>query len=73
VSPESPVTHPINGCRTTQIYCRVNCPPGRRTKPENRVYFGSINEARSKGFRACRVCTPGLPDDGKPWVPKAGR
>ncbi len=52
------VTTVINGCRTTKIYCRPDCPPGRRTKPENRVYFGSRNEARSRGYRACKVCKP---------------
>ena len=49
---------PFRGCRTTKIYCRPGCPPGRRTKPENRVYFGSRNEARVKGYRACKVCRP---------------
>ena len=48
----------IIGCRTTKIYCRPGCPPGRRTKPENRVYFSSRNEARVKGYRACKVCKP---------------
>jgi O-6-methylguanine DNA methyltransferase len=49
---------PINGCRTTKIYCRPGCPPGKRTKPENRVLFSSINEARVEGYRACKVCKP---------------
>ena len=49
---------PINGCRTTKIYCRPGCPPGRRTKPENRVYFNSREEARQKGYRPCKVCKP---------------
>jgi O-6-methylguanine DNA methyltransferase len=48
----------ITGCRTTKIYCRPDCPPGRRTKPENKVYFSSRNEARVKGYRACKVCKP---------------
>jgi methylated-DNA-[protein]-cysteine S-methyltransferase len=48
----------ISGCRTTKIYCRPDCPPGRRTKPENKVYFGSRNEARVLGYRACKVCEP---------------
>ena len=59
----------VNGCTSTQIYCRPNCPPGRRTKPENRVSFESRDAARAAGFRACKVCTP---DDGRdgPWVSK---
>ena len=48
----------IHGCRTTRIYCRPDCPPGRRTKPENRVYFQSVEEARANGYRACKVCRP---------------
>jgi len=52
------VTTTISGCRTTKIYCRPDCPPGRRTKPENRVCFNSRNEARAKGYRACKVCKP---------------
>ncbi|GEM_PF-291203 len=48
----------ITGCRTTKIYCRLGCPPGRRTRPENRVYFGSRNEARVRGYRPCKVCRP---------------
>lgn len=48
----------LNGCRTTKIYCRPDCPPGRRTKPENRVTFTSAEEARAQGYRACLVCKP---------------
>ncbi|MCD4717109.1 MAG: methylated-DNA--[protein]-cysteine S-methyltransferase [Desulfobacterales bacterium] len=48
----------ITGCRTTKIYCRPDCPPGRRMKSENKVYFSSRNEARVKGYRACKVCKP---------------
>ena len=57
----------INACKTTRIYCRPNCPPGRRTKPENRVYFESRESACIAGYRPCKVCNP---DEGKysPWV-----
>lgn len=48
----------ISGCRTTKIYCLPGCPPGRRTKPKNKVYFNSRNEARIMGYRACKVCKP---------------
>ena len=54
----------INGCATTKIYCRPNCPPGRRTKPENRLHFESTADARLAGFRSCLVCTPNEPADG---------
>ncbi|NQW21419.1 MAG: hypothetical protein HQ477_11990 [Chloroflexi bacterium] len=52
---------------TTKIFCRPNCPPGRRTKPENRVHFDSISDAQRHGFRACKVCKPSVPADGKEW------
>jgi methylated-DNA-[protein]-cysteine S-methyltransferase len=51
----------VSGCRTTKIYCRPDCPSGRRTKPENKVYFRSIAEARAKGYRACKICKPDEP------------
>jgi epoxyqueuosine reductase len=53
---------PISGCRTTKIYCRPDCPAGRRTKPENKVYFQSAEEARAQGYRACKICKPDEPD-----------
>jgi len=56
------VEYPINGCRTTKIYCRPGCPPGKRTKPENRVHFESREEARGRGYRACKICKPDGPD-----------
>ena len=59
----------FNACITTGIVCRLNCPPGRRTKPENRMYFESLEEAYNKGFRDCLVCKPSIgPPD--PWTPK---
>lgn len=48
----------ISGCRTTKIYCRPDCPAGRRTKPENKIYFRSREEARENGYRACKICKP---------------
>ncbi len=48
----------VNACITTKIFCRPNCPPGRRTKESNRVYFHDIKEAKRAGFRACKVCKP---------------
>jgi len=52
---------PITACRTTKIYCRPGCPPGRRTRPGNRVYFTSGEEARAAGYRPCKVCRPDDP------------
>ena len=67
----SSTTHMLNGCRSTKIYCRANCPPGRRTKPENRVQFESEASASAAGYRPCKVCRPDL--FSGPWQPKAAR
>ncbi len=56
---ESKATH-LHGCRNTRIYCLPDCPAGRRTKPENRVYFRSREEAWASGYRACKVCKPDI-------------
>jgi AraC family transcriptional regulator, regulatory protein of adaptative response / methylated-DNA-[protein]-cysteine methyltransferase len=58
----------LNGCRTTRIYCRENCPPGRRTKPQNRVHFESEADAIVAGYRACKVCKPDQLTG--PWEPR---
>ena len=55
----------LNGCRSTHIYCRENCPPGRRTLPQNRVHFESEAEAIEAGYRACKVCRPDVFEG--PW------
>ena len=48
----------FQGCRTTRIYCRPDCPAGKRMKPHNRIHFSSVEEARASGYRACKVCKP---------------
>lgn len=52
----------VSGCRTTKIYCRPDCPAGRRVKPENRVFFASHKAAQKQGYRACKVCRPDGPE-----------
>ena len=51
----------IEGCRTTKIYCLTDCPAGKRMNPKNRVYFQSREEARTQGYRACKICKPDAP------------
>ena len=62
----------LNGCTTTHIFCRPNCPPGRRTKPLHRVHFASLETAFAAGFRPCKVCQP-LDGPPGPWRPKRER
>jgi AraC family transcriptional regulator of adaptative response/methylated-DNA-[protein]-cysteine methyltransferase len=59
----------LNGCTTTKIFCRPNCPPGRRTKPEHQVEFASVDAAYAAGYRPCLVCKP-LDGPPGPWVAK---
>jgi O-6-methylguanine DNA methyltransferase len=52
-------TIPIyEGCTSTHIVCRVGCSSGRRMRPDNRVVFASVHDARSVGYRPCKVCKP---------------
>jgi len=46
------------------IYGRLSCKSGRRTKRQNRVFFGSEREARDAGFRPCGNC---LRQDYQAW------
>ncbi len=48
----------LEGCTTTRIICRVGCIHGRHMRPENRVIFASVEDARSVGYRPCKVCRP---------------
>lgn len=46
----------VTCCRTTNIYCLPSCPADIRTKPGNRVYFYSREEAIANGYRVCKIC-----------------
>ena len=48
----------LEGCTSTRIVCRVGCIHGRHMRPDNRVVFASVDDARSVGYRPCRVCRP---------------
>jgi O-6-methylguanine DNA methyltransferase len=48
----------LEGCTSTRIVCRVGCIHGRHMRPENRVVFASVDDARSVGYRPCKRCRP---------------
>jgi len=48
----------LQGCATTRIVCRVGCAALRRARPDNRVVFASVADARSVDYRPCRLCRP---------------
>jgi len=48
----------LEGCTSTRIVCRVGCVHGRHMRPDNRVVFASVGDARSVGYRPCKRCRP---------------
>ena len=48
----------LEGCATTHIVCRVGCSAGHRMRDDSRVIFASVADARSVGYRSCKVCRP---------------
>lgn len=48
----------LEGCTTTRIVCRVGCVHGRHMRPDSRVVFASVEDARSVGYRPCKLCRP---------------
>lgn len=52
----------LEGCATTGILCRVGCPDAQRMRDDSRVVFASVADARSVGYRPCRVCRPADPE-----------
>ncbi|MFQ5890869.1 MAG: methylated-DNA--[protein]-cysteine S-methyltransferase [Gemmatimonadota bacterium] len=48
----------FQGNSATRVICRVGCPASQRTRADRRVVFASVDDARSVGYRPCRVCRP---------------
>lgn len=48
----------LEGCTSTRIVCRVGCVHGRHMRPDRRVVFASVDDARAVGYRPCKVCKP---------------
>jgi len=51
-------TSVLEGCTSTHILCRVGCHALARSRPDHRVTFASVEDARSVGYRPCRLCRP---------------
>jgi O-6-methylguanine DNA methyltransferase len=51
-------TPTLIGCATTQIVCRRGCGHEQRVGEDRRVIFASVADARSVGYRPCKVCRP---------------
>lgn len=48
----------LEGCASTRILCRVGCVALARARADRRVVFASVADARSVGYRPCRLCRP---------------
>lgn len=46
----------FGGNRQLKIYGTLDCLSGKGMKMENRVFFGSENEAKENGYRPCGHC-----------------
>lgn len=55
---ELPIPGVYGGYRKDKIYGRLDCKSGKRTKPENRVFFLTVQDAWDAGYRACKNCKP---------------
>jgi O-6-methylguanine DNA methyltransferase len=48
----------FEGVRSTKVYCYPTCHHARRAHEENVVWLRDAVEAKTKGFRPCKVCRP---------------
>jgi len=46
------------GSATSKKYHRPDCRYALKIKPENRIYFDSVEDARSQGYLPCKTCNP---------------
>lgn len=46
------------GSVTSKKYHRVDCRYALKIKPENCIYFQSIEEAEEQGYLPCKICSP---------------
>ena len=54
----------LGGNKKLKIYGTLSCSSGKRMKKENRVFFGSEQEAIKNGYRPCGHC---LREEFKQW------
>ena len=46
------------GSITSKKYHRLDCRYALKIKPENRIYFQSIEDAMGQGYLPCKTCAP---------------
>jgi hypothetical protein len=56
--PATQTTAQFVGNRVSMVFHEAHCDWARKISSRNRTTFGSSSEARTRGFRPCRVCHP---------------
>ena len=46
------------GSITSKKYHHLDCRYALKIKPENRIYFQSIEDAKVQGYLPCKTCSP---------------
>ena len=46
------------GSKKSDVYHYSNCRYVKMIKPENIIWFSSVEDARNHGYRPCKVCKP---------------
>ncbi len=55
----------ITAVKTTGIFCRPSC-RARRPKPENVIFYNTVQQALQNGFRPCKICKPMEQEESTP-------
>ena len=46
------------GSINSDVYHYPDCASAKKIKPENQIWFNSVEEAKAAGYRPCKVCNP---------------
>ncbi|GAG82341.1 unnamed protein product, partial [marine sediment metagenome] len=46
------------GSKKSDVYHYPNCRYVKMIKPENIIWFSSVEDAKAHGYRPCKVCKP---------------
>ena len=49
---------PFVGSKNSDVYHYPSCSSAKKIKKENEIWFNSVEEAKSAGYRPCKVCKP---------------
>jgi len=54
----SKVNGTLMGSITSKKYHHLDCRYALKIKPENRIYFESVEDAKEQGYLPCKICNP---------------